>query len=100
MSKKKTAAKEHDRFACPHCEGLGTLPLTGVYAVTLGIARLICNERDFVVANRDAEKFACKPTALNQRLKGLEDKGFLWSERYGSQRRFYLSCRTGTLKKS
>ena len=79
-----------DTIACPHCNGRGSVPVTGIYADTLtGLRRLTAQGRD-CVANRDAFfVFGCKPTALNNRLAWLEAHGFARSEKYGRQRRFY-----------
>jgi DNA-binding MarR family transcriptional regulator len=51
---------------------------------------LICGPHEFIVANMHADCFDCKPTALSNRLKRLEAMGFVQSERFGVQRRFYL----------
>lgn len=81
-----------DTTACPHCNGKGRIPVTGVYAETLrGLRRWCKRPGMFVVANRDAYWFDCKPTALNNRLAWLESHGFARSEKYGRQRRFYLA---------
>lgn len=74
---------------CKHCKGRGVLPLTGVYAETLrGVQRLCGRDGCYVVANRDAWWFQCKPTALNNRLRRLEEMGFVQSCWFGRQRRF------------
>lgn len=78
-----------DKIPCPHCNGKGHTLLSGVYAETLRILRQRTKRGRYVVANRDAgEWFDCKPTALNNRLKRLEDLGFAKSEFCGLQRRF------------
>ena len=72
------------------------LPLTGIYAETLQTMRTLLANRDaWIVANKDAKHFGCKPTALNNRLSRLEEMGFVLSERYGAQRRFYLCATKG-----
>lgn len=76
---------------CPYCRGSGKVPLNGVYLETLQTMRRLCKRGAFIVANRDAEKFGCKPTALNNRLARLEELGFIVSEKYGRQRRFRLT---------
>ena len=81
---------------CPHCGGQGQIEVTGVYGETLRIARQIAGKNgQFIVANRDAEHFGCKPTALNNRLSVLEKYGKVFSERYGRQRRYYLTSVKG-----
>jgi hypothetical protein len=70
--------------------------LTGIYAETLDMMRRLCRAKDdFVVSNRDAERFGCEPTALNNRLARLEELGFVFSERFGRERRFYLCVTKG-----
>lgn len=75
-------------IACPYCESKGEIELTGVYAETL---RLLRQRRSPVVANRDADLFECKPTALNNRLAWLESHGLARSERHGRERRFWAT---------
>lgn len=83
-----------DRHTCPHCNGFGTIPLTGIYADTLDTMRQLSRTGwKFIVANQAAHRFLCKPTALNNRLRRLEELGFVRSERFGRQRRFYLKGR-------
>ena len=77
-----------DHTKCPHCNGRGKNPVTGIYAETLAKLRQLCKTQGFVVANRDAELFNCKATALNNRLAWAEEHGFAKSERFGKQRRF------------
>lgn len=80
-----------DHTPCKHCHGTGKIPLTGIYLETLqGVRRMCARKGGHVVANRDACLFDCKPTALNNRLSRLEQLGFLRSEMYGRQLRFYL----------
>lgn len=81
-----------DFHECPHCQGQGQIPLTGVYAETLaGVRRYCARKGGHVVANRDWKQFdAPTPTALNNRLARLEEMGFVFSERFGRQRRFYM----------
>lgn len=87
-----------DEYCCPACSGTGLIPLTGVYADTLKTIRELCRKRDdFIVANKHFDWFGCEPTALNNRLVWLEKNGFIFSERFGRQRRFYL-CVTGGRK--
>jgi hypothetical protein len=73
---------------CSHCSGRGTVTLSGVYAETLNGLRRLCKSYGYVVANRDAKLFGCKPTALNNRLAALERHGLARSEKFGRQRRF------------
>ena len=82
-----------DHNTCPHCQGTGKIPLTGIYAETLDKMRKL--KFPFVVANQHAEYFGCQPTALNNRLRKLEEYGHVFSERYGAQRRFYLCVTKG-----
>jgi predicted methyltransferase len=79
-----------DTIPCPCCEGRGRLPLTGVYLETLkGVRRWVrARPERYVVANRDAYWFGCKPTALNNRLAWLERRGLIRSEKFGRQRRY------------
>lgn len=99
MPKRLRVETVKDLYACSCCNGTGKLELTGVYAETLQIMRANFNSRDaFAVANRDAHLFQCGPTALNNRLNRLEEMGFVDSERYGNQRRFYLTMVTGSPK--
>ena len=78
-----------DKVPCPFCNGKGHTILTGVYAETLTLLRKLTSEKEsFIVANQHAEQFGCNPTALNNRLKRLEELGFAKSERYGRQRRY------------
>lgn len=87
-----------DEITCQHCGGTGHLPLTGVYAETLAGVRRRCarGKECYVVANRDWKWFQSpSATALNNRLDRLEEMGFLFSERFGKQRRFYLSVWSG-----
>ena len=79
-------------LTCPHCKGDGRLELTGVYLETLIGVRLLCAKSGHVIANQHAPAFDCKPTALNNRLRRLEELGFLVSERYGRQRRFKVKA--------
>lgn len=82
--------KATDYVTCPHCQGSGKLRVTGIYAETLrGLRRWCASPGRFVVANRDATWFGCKPTALNNRLAWLEEHGFARSEKYGRQRRYF-----------
>lgn len=82
-----------DHNTCPHCGGTGKIELTGIYAETLNKMRKL--KFPYIVANQHAEQFGCKPTALNNRLRKLEEHGHVFSERYGVQRRFYLCVATG-----
>lgn len=88
IEKKKPPRFGVDRVKCPHCDGKGHTELGGVYAETLQRMREHCSQGGYVVANRDAELFGCNPTALNNRLKRLEELGFVVSEKSGRQRRF------------
>ena len=77
------------RVVCTHCCGTGRVDLTGVYLETLTVVVRLCSTKcGFVVANRDAHLFGCKPTALNNRLEWLERHGLVSSTKYGRQRRF------------
>jgi len=73
---------------CCYCDGKGETELTGVYAETLRVLR---EQHTFVVANRDAHLFGCKPTALNNRLAWLEKHGLARSERHRRERRFWAN---------
>ena len=73
---------------CWACQGRGRVELTGVYADTLRILRA---SRSAVVANRDADRFGCLPTALNNRLSWLEEHGLAQSVRHGRERRFWAT---------
>lgn len=80
-----------DMYSCPCCDGTGRIALTGIYLETLHEMRRRCKTVEaYVVANRDAAWFQCEPTALNNRLARLEELGFVFSEKYGRQRRFFL----------
>lgn len=82
-----------DSVVCYCCDGIGSIPVTGVYLETLKTLRRWCARPGrFVVANRDYKQFGCKqPTALNNRLSYLERHGFARSEKFGRQRRFYVA---------
>lgn len=81
-----------DKYECSCCNGTGRRELTGIYADTLNGVRRLCKSKDsFVTAGRYAKWFRCKATALNNRLAMLESHGFLFSEKYGKERRFFLS---------
>lgn len=91
----------NDEVTCEHCGGTGHRPLTGVYAETLaGVRRRCSRSRDsYVYAGRDWKWFkAPSAMALNNRLSRLEEMGFVFSERYGRQRRFYLCSHQGDMK--
>jgi len=76
------------KHVCPYCSGSGKVSLAPVYAETLqGVSRM-CASSGFVVANLHARWFGCSPTALNNRLKRLEELGYLSSEMHGRQRRY------------
>ena len=87
-----------DFVSCPHCAGRGVYKLTGIYAETLkGLRRLSARPEGYAVANMHAGWFGCNPTALNNRLRWLEEHGFATSEQYGRQRRYRsVSPRKGT----
>jgi len=73
------AAKAY--VSCTHCQGTGTIELTGVYAETLSI--LIRNPG---LNGAALAKIArCKDTAMNNRLKALECHGVATGKRYGRQ---------------
>lgn len=76
------------KVACPRCRGSGHVKLTGVYAATLKTAFDLLRREPFIVAGRHAEAFGCSPTALNNRLAWLEDRGLLSSTGYGRERRY------------
>ena len=76
------------KIPCWHCDGVGEVELTGVYAETM---HTLAKCRTPVVANRDAHLFGCKPTALNNRLAWLESQGLACSERHGRERRFWAA---------
>ena len=80
-----------ESIPCPHCHGKGSLPLSGVYAETLKGVRRWCKAYGYLVANQAASAFDCKPTALNNRLRRLEELGFVRSEWYGRQRRYTIT---------
>lgn len=81
--------RRHESVCCEHCGGTGRRKVTGVYEKTLRVLRRLCGDTEsFVVANRDAAKFLCRPTALNNRLSRLERLGLVVSSRHGRQRRF------------
>ncbi len=78
-------------LTCHHCKGKGMVELSGVYAETLrGVRRLCHQEVASVVANQWYKWFGCKPSALSNRLKKLEEHGFLRSEFFGRERRYFL----------
>ena len=79
-----------DQVKCSCCDGTGSVPLGPVYQETLTRFRKLMRSQKFVVANQDHEQFNCKPTALNNRLRGLEKHGFLQSEWYGREHRYSL----------
>lgn len=79
---------------CNCCGGTGRIRVTGVYAETLCILRRRCHGGGFVVANQDAFRFDCKPTALNNRLAWLERHGFATSSKFGRQRRYVAKERS------
>lgn len=89
-------AKPSYYVPCEHCKGTGQREVSGVYLDTLVLMLRLCRDGRYIVANRDANKFGCKPTALNNRLRRLEELGLAVSEWHGRQHRFYLP--TGNYK--
>lgn len=66
---------------CTHCHGSGSIELTGVYAETLNIVIRFPNRNGAALA-----KIAgCEPTAMNNRLTGLEKKGLVMGRKHGRQ---------------
>lgn len=86
------ASSRNYAHECSACKGHGWIELTGVYLKTLETVERITKKKKsaFIVANQDAEQFGCTPTALNNRLAKLEQHGYLFSQRFGRQRRFFL----------
>lgn len=64
---------------CTHCQGTGTIQLTGVYAETLG---LIISHPSLNGATL-AKLAGCNATAMNNRLKALERHGVATGQRFG-----------------
>lgn len=74
---------------CGCCGGQGSVTLGEVYEETLrGVRHLCVRQGRYVVANRDAAWFGCKPTALNNRLRRLEELGLVRCEVVGRQKRY------------
>jgi hypothetical protein len=70
---------------CTHCEGTGSVELTGIYADTLALL-IRCPGLN----GAELAKIAgCKPTAMNNRLIGLEVKGVARGERYGREIKWF-----------
>lgn len=80
-----------DLIPCGCCEGSGQVFLGEEYQKTLDLIRKSFRRPAHVLANRDHKNFGCRPTALNNRLRRLEELGFLTSVRSGRVRRFYLN---------
>lgn len=66
---------------CPHCNGNGVVPLTGVYAETLDL--LFSNPG--LNGAQLARLAGCKETAMNNRLKALERHGVAKGRQHGRQ---------------
>lgn len=66
---------------CTHCQGTGTIQLTGVYAETLTL--LISHPGLNGAALAKLAK--CKATAMNNRLKALERHGVATGKRFGRE---------------
>lgn len=75
----KNTATAH--VVCTRCGGTGAVELTGVYADTLALViRHPClNGAEL------ARKAKCKATAMNNRLKRLEELGVVCGKIYGRQ---------------
>jgi hypothetical protein len=74
--------RKHKAYVvCGHCEGTGSVELSGVYAETLGI---LIGHPDLNGAAL-AELAHCKPTAMNNRLKALERHGVAIGKRFGRE---------------
>jgi hypothetical protein len=66
---------------CTHCQGTGTIELTGVYAETL----TLIIRRPGLNGAELAKLAGCNGTAMNNRLKALERHGLATGTRFGRQ---------------
>lgn len=66
---------------CSRCRGKGFVALTGVYADTLALVK----RNPGLNGAQLAELAGCKATAMNNRLRALEDRGLASGEQYGRQ---------------
>ncbi len=79
-------------ITCPHCQGHGVLPLTGVYADTLALLR---GQRGEVTGAEVGRLAGCSNEAACNRLAALEKHGLATSRRYGRKRLYKAKARTG-----
>lgn len=77
------------RVKCPHCQGAGTVELTGVYAETLAILKRHSGHPPLNGAAL-AVIAGCEPTAMNNRLKALEKHGLAIGQRFGREIKWRL----------
>jgi predicted transcriptional regulator len=69
---------------CTHCQGTGSIELTGVYADTLGLVI----RHPHLNGAELAEKAGCEATAMNNRLKAMERHGVVTGTKYGREIRW------------
>jgi Mn-dependent DtxR family transcriptional regulator len=74
------------RTRCPCCFGRGTVALTGEYLETY---LALCTVGETHGADL-ARRMGVKPTAMNNRLARLKDKGLVTTRTYG-RKVFYLA---------
>lgn len=75
---------------CGHCDGRGTVPVTGEYSDTLDLLRKLFRSRDEITGAELARIARIKPTAMNNRLAVLEKFGFLRSRVWGRKRLYRI----------
>ena len=74
--------KKADYILCSHCDGEGYVELTGVFADTLELLR----DQPASLNGAELAKIAnCNPTAMNNRLVWLENKGLAERKRHGHE---------------
>lgn len=66
---------------CPHCQGFGTVELTGVYAETLRLVR----QRPGLNGAALATRAGCNATAMNNRLTALAKHDLVVGVKFGRQ---------------
>jgi hypothetical protein len=75
------------KIKCPHCNGVGTVELTGVYADTLALLKKNPGSNGAGLARIAG----CKETAMNNRLVALRQHGLARAIAYGRQKKWYYN---------
>lgn len=78
---KKTERKQPE-VPCPHCNGRGTVVLSGVHADTLALVR----KQPGLNGAQLAAIAKCKATAMNNRLQYLRKFGLVGCDEYGREK--------------